>query len=695
MTRTNQRPNPSTTTSKTSSPPLDLRLKSSYRSASPFMVRGVLLFALAVTLDWHTPTVVAQSPPVETPVRAPLSRFVPASAGVFVQVRDATALEAALRKNGAQSLFPILLGLDEKTPPSDLRSLLTGMVSAQHPELVDALMRHELGVMSGSWGQLSSGVILARLPSDGALSEWLPAAQRQDAPGPVRDMLFRTKGGMMVGQREGVAAFAQRRGGSEVLRDALRLIIGGDGETLDAAPGFRELSAALPAKPLAVAHLSATPKHPDALSWFGWKDLRRAVLGLYGREDRLDVAVRGHLSKPAPRKSLGTAALERFYKLPATTLAAWISSADLRLTYDQLLRESSESVAGRYLSLIETLRSVTGRDANTAAALGPHIIFVWDEPLDGPSTAPQLAMLIESAQAQSVVDELDEIAGSWLPDTLDDPDAARVSSTDYLGTRVRHVPLFPLVADESLPLAGTLAQLELSWTAQGDWVILALGREHLHRLLDAQSGLIPTLSNLSDVQGLRRRGNPTSLLLAQPDLAADVIQRWLDRASAEPDAWFGEEWWRRTLAGEGSPAQRLGVAARVEQIPGVVVVAHAHPDTPAFGRLEPEDWILAVDGQVLDLQSPNADLRRLWSTPTTNGRHTLRILRGDLVQDVVLTVPSNDGGWSQLLTRPADVLRDLATAVRPIRFASWTVHASEADQYSALISLRFANAESK
>jgi hypothetical protein len=149
------------------------------------------------------------------------------------------------------------------------------------------------------------------------------------------------------------------------------------------------------------------------------------------------------------------------------------------------------------------------------------------------------------------------------------------------------------------------------------------------------------------------------------------------------------------LATEGSAVQRLGVAARLEQIPGVVVVARVHPQTPAFGKLEPEDWILGMDGQLLDLNAPNADLKRLWAAPTTNGRHVLRIIRGDLVQEVSLEVPPPPAGWSSLLTRPADALRELVAAARPIRFASWTVHASDPNQYSALVSLRFSADSSK
>lgn len=647
--------------------------------------------ALLVAVFCHTPTPLrAQTPAPEPAARAPLARFVPASAGVFVNIRDATELDSALQRANTRNLVGLLLGpTSEGKPSPDLRGWFSALVSADHPAVVEGLMHHEIGLACRSWDDLSQGVLLARLPSPKALAEWLPPAERQDVPGPASDMLFRTKGGMMVGVREGVAAFAHRRESSAVLRDALRLIIGGDGDTLDAAPGFRELSGFLPAKPLAVIHMAPAPKEGTDLNWFGWPRLRRVVLGLYGREERLDIALRGLLAKPAPRKALGTAALERFYKLPATTLAAWISAADLRVSYDQVLQNSPDGTLSRYLYLVESLRAATGRDWDSLPALGPHLIVAWDETLDGPSVAPQLAMLVESPQAQTVVAELDEIAESLLPSLDSDETAPRLRSTTHLGTRLRHVPLDAFVGDESLPLAGTLGQLELSWAAQGDWVILSLSLEHLMRVLDAQSGLVPTLSNLSDVQMLRRRGNPASLLVAQPDLAADVLRRWLDRAAAAPDAWFGDRWWSETLAADGAGAQRLGVAARTEQIPGVVVVARVHPQTPAAGKLEPEDWILGMDGQLLDLGAPNADLKRLWAASPTNGRHVLRIIRGDLVQEVALEVPQAPAGWSNLLSRPADALRELAAAARPIRFASWTVHTSDPNQYSALVSLRF------
>lgn len=637
----------------------------------------------------------AQTQPAEKVARTPLARFVPSSAEVFVNIPNPSELETALRKVGAPGLLAPLLGQDGGgESASAFRAWLGALVGGEYPAAVEGLMQTELGMVGRSWSDLPQGVLLARLPSEEALAKWLPEDRRQDTRKTGSEALIRTKGGMMVAVRDGVAAFAQRRGDGTVIRDTLRLVSGGDGATLDGDAALRELSSHLSAKPLGVIQLASASGEGDAsASWFGWPAQRRTVLGCYAREQRLDVSIRGILAKPAPRRALGTSALERFYQLPATTLAAWISSADLRLTYDQVLQESTDSAVGRYLLLVESMRAATGRGWDSLPPLGPHLIVVWDEDLEGDSAAPHFALLVESPRAQSVVDELDDIVESLVPPS-DDGDSPLVS-TSHLGTRLRHIPLASFVPDDSLPLALTLSKIELSWTAQGDWVMLALSRDHLRRLLDAQSGLVPRLSHLSDVQLLRRRSNPTSLLMVQPDLAADVVRRGLSKSTGAGGSWFGEGWWKDVLGGEGGGENRLGVAVRTEQIPGVVVVADVRPDTPATGKLEPEDWIIGVDGQLLDLNAPNADLRKRWSAPSPDGRHTLRVLRGDSVQDMSLEVPKEHAAKSGWFHRPTDALADIAAWGRSIRFASWTVHTTDADHYSALVSLRFSEGDAK
>jgi len=635
---------------------------------------------------------VAQSRPATPPDRASLARFTPLSADVVVNIHNPSELGTALRRAGAERVVPLLLGADLGPGPA-IRTWLDGLVGAEHPAVVEGLMQTEIGVVSRSWGELSQGVLLARLPTDAALAQWLPENQRQETRTLGSESLFRTKSGMMVAVREGIAAFARRRGDGGVLRDTLRLISGGAGESLDRDPAFRELSGHLPAKPLGVIHLAFAASAEDGpVAWLGWPAQRRMVLGLYDREQRLDVAIRGLSAKPAARRALGTSALERFYRLPATTLAAWISTSDLRMTYDQVLEASRQSAWGRYLQLVESLRAATGRDWESLPALGPHLIVAWDESLEGPSAAPQLALLVESSEAQTVAQELDAIAGSLLPPASDGEAGPKVTMSSHLGTRLRHVPLAAFVGGDSPPLSGMLAQIELSWAAQGDWVILALSRDHLQRLLDAQSGLIPTLSNLPDVQLLRRRGNPTSLLIAQPDLAADVVERALSGSSETDGGWSAEGWLNPSAAGGEGSANRLGVAVRSEQIQGVAVVAQIYPDTPAFGKLEPEDWILGLDGQLLDLAAPNADLRKRWALPVAGNRHTFRILRGDLVQDVTLEAPGEKGGGSGFPVHALEALRELAAVGRSIRFATWSVHPTDPKDYSALATFRFADA---
>jgi len=228
----------------------------------------------------------------------------------------------------------------------------------------------------------------------------------------------------------------------------------------------------------------------------------------------------------------------------------------------------------------------------------------------------------------------------------------------------------------------------LSWAAHGEWFLVALRREQIERILDAQFGLVPTLANIREVKALRKRqASNASILLLQPDLASDVLQRLVLAGDAPHPAKLDPSLFADSALAEAVRGGRLGIGMQVEQEPGTVVVARVYPDTAADGRLRPDDRIIGVDGRLLDLTSPNADLRRRWAEPPPSAGHTLRVQRDDTTIDVVLKRDEPEAQPSDMLTRSLPVIRELATALRTIRFASLTVHPTDERHYSALLSL--------
>jgi hypothetical protein len=294
------------------------------------------------------------------------------------------------------------------------------------------------------------------------------------------------------------------------------------------------------------------------------------------------------------------------------------------------------------------------------------------------------------AQFEAIVESL--IGQDAQNGSADDPEPEHmITRGTHFGVSIAQASLYPDIEGLPLPLSQRMDELPLSWAAHGDWFIVALSRDHIARILDAQFGLVPALSNVRDVQALRkRRGSHTSIVLLQPDLASDVLQRWVGAGPTPPSKKLDPSLFSEPSLAEAVQRQRLGIGMQVEPEPGTVVVARVYPDTAADGHLLPDDRIIGVDGRLLDLGSPNADLRRRWAEPSAAHGHTFRVQREDTTIEVFLKHDDPGAIPEDLLTRSLPAIRGLASALRTIRFASLTVHPTDERHFSALVSLRLA-----
>ena len=149
--------------------------------------------------------------------------------------------------------------------------------------------------------------------------------------------------------------------------------------------------------------------------------------------------------------------------------------------------------------------------------------------------------------------------------------------------------------------------------------------------------------------------------------------------------------WRTVLGDEArssrSRRRALGIGMRVTQKPGRVTVARVYSGAPADGHLQPGDEILGVNGRLLSLGNPNADLRRMIQSAGQNETVALRILRDSKYVDVEITPgpaepKQGQGGAVEALGR-------LARLGQALRYCTFTVFASRPDQYVARVTLGF------
>ncbi|MFQ5495942.1 MAG: PDZ domain-containing protein, partial [Phycisphaerae bacterium] len=368
---------------------------------------------------------------------------------------------------------------------------------------------------------------------------------------------------------------------------------------------------------------------------------------------------------------------------------------ELDKLYAKAAKDQTAGTLARYAALLGVIERGAQPLPEPERHLGPHAIAVWGQELRADSITPQIALMIECDDSPAVRQRLFRVTQRitrlirWLDPSLTQANLT-IQQSRHFGTTIYHVPLTAYAAASKLPMARLLGGADPAWTISNGWLIVALDRPHVERILDAQLGLFPTLANVRDVQPLRRRPvNRSILSVVQPDLAAAALDKWLAAAASGAASPLNPSWWRAGSASADDPAKVLGIRLSEPSPAGAAAVASVEPGSPAAERLQPGDRIVAVDGTVLALTAAAADLRARLRQSTTATGPTWRFERGGVFQEVVLPRPDNDDAPTAQGIDPTAAVRELAALARALQFASLAVDASEPMYYSAILSLRF------
>ena len=163
-----------------------------------------------------------------------------------------------------------------------------------------------------------------------------------------------------------------------------------------------------------------------------------------------------------------------------------------------------------------------------------------------------------------------------------------------------------------MPSLALFANYEPAWASWGNWLILALDRDHIKHIVDAQYGLTPRIAALPNVQRLNYyAAERSTIAVIQPDLASDLVAQWLSDFDAGRASLLDPDWWELPNADEDFLHDDLGIVLAEEFEPGVVTVGEVLPDMPAAGGIQAGDRIVGVDSVLLDLDYPEASLRRI------------------------------------------------------------------------------------
>ncbi len=664
---------------------------------------SLLAYALLAVLAF-TFSASGQQRRTEPIPRMPLARYAPASANLFITIHRLDEVDAAMHRTRAWRLLPMLAENPAGNDTAfDLRGTLQSFLGPTSPIRIDDLMGTEIGLVAPSWSELTSAVWLVHVPDESVIDRWFPQDRSAGGKGSRPNRPFRA-GEVLVSVRNDVAAMVRPKASAPLVRDTLMLLAGRPEPALGQTPEFQDLMGQLPPAPLAVAYFNgrrenrqgeATPGAGIPSSFL--PTINCGVVGLYEGDGRIDFALRASLDTVPDGPVLSDDAIERLVRLPQTTLFGMAIAIDFDRAHEAAVGNPSSAILGRVLTLLAGLRDPSEADAGPLPRLGPRVILAWDQDLRGESSSPQVAVLIECRGAKRMREAVRGIAGNALRliRTIDQVDADSVPAilqTAHLGTPILYIPLTSYAEQSRFPAARLFASTEPAWAAVGNWFVFALSRDHVERILDAQHSLIPRLATLNDVMPLKwRRVDRTALSVAQADLAAVVLDEWLRDFEGGGLSLLDPKWW----AAAGRPAssgvpRRLGIGMKADQKPGVVVVARVYPGTAAAGRLSPGDRIIGINGHLLSLESPNADLRRGWAGAKDDATTTFRVQRDEDIIEVTLDRSGPVARSLMPRIAPADAVRELASLGRTLQFASFTSFAAQSSSYSARLSLRFA-----
>jgi len=365
----------------------------------------------------------------------------------------------------------------------------------------------------------------------------------------------------------------------------------------------------------------------------------------------------------------------------------------------QRVKATPASQTSPLLARVWTLLSALG-GADFAGALDSFWIAAWDQDLRSGRSTPQLAFMVR-VQSEEVVRGLVTKMTTAILDLIQaaDPVSSEavptMNRTEHLGFSITWFDLSRYAKQSRYPLVRLFEFVEPCWTIHDGWWIAALSRDHLERIIDAQSGLLPTLGSVADVTALTaQRASRTSMTIIQGDLAAQTLYLWINDLQAGKASLLNPTFWNSD--GYVEPRNAIGFVPRQPELPGVVIVGQTEDGSPIDGLLQPGDRIIGVDGKLLSLTSPTAEMRRLWLSNATAGQGlTLRIERNQSQFDVVVSDPPRTATSVEAMgMKPGDAIRELASLASGLQFASMTAYSTQPDRYSARVSLRFRPASS-
>lgn len=410
-----------------------------------------------------------------------------------------------------------------------------------------------------------------------------------------------------------------------------------------------------------------------------WRQLipaEQAGLTVRRRGDAIDVLLQGKRAAAVGQPSVpDPTALEDMMVLPRTTALA-LSVSDV-----------PTAAGGFGGDLLRSLAPLIGVFGGGSGDGGRRFVVVWDQPMGRAGSVPAMAVMVRGVDDDAWSSQVDgalhaiapAVVGAVLSPEATEPAEARFEVSTHLSAAITTARVE--VGD------GPGEAVGFSWTIWRGWLIAATTREHIERIVEARLGLVPRVASIANARAALSFGsNPSGLAFMQPSVISDVFSAWAVELKSGRSTLLSRMLEHGSGSGAEAGGDRLGIGMQVSPEPGAVVVARVYPGGAADGRLEEGDRILALNGELLQLEGANAHLRRLWRDRPEGGLSTFRVLRSGTLVDVAFPPPASRIDGAPL--DPANALLALAALGRGIPMATLVTKETGDEVIAARLSIQ-------
>lgn len=613
---------------------------------------------LAAILAW----VVAAWPVSRAAADDSLARYVPADAGLYVEVRGATDLLIPLTDSTLWMTLAELAG--QPARPEEIegwRRQIRDSIGMTPEQAIRELFAGGVAYFGEGLGRAQDAVLVCRRGEGKPLKELIEQWQARPIPNAGRASVYQLKSDVGLGAFDDLLVFgdATRPGGQ--FAQVLRLAEPRPPASLADAPAFQGLLKRVPPKPDAVlyariraeaaaasqpatasAPASQPPRRPARLDLPGpLRGASRMLLALHREDSRLHFTAVG--DAPAAGAARSSRVVELAPRLPERTLLAWATELDYPALVEAARGLPERHIVRLALRLQERSATVPRliEALDPAVCLAVGMVEPAERALPAPP-APAAALLLAARDADAAEQELNALMASsvsvynLLSLTWGLPALTQATDRSVADTPVHFVDLSGLLEN----FDKGLSELHLCWARDGDVLIIASHLDWLEQILESRHGQSATLEPVLKLARRAPGAAASTVLAVQSGPISDLGSLWLRYLENVAPQVLREEWWR-----DRQPASRnarLGI--NVEQPEGGtrLRVTSVDDDGPAAGVLRPGDVLVGTAGQRFATTQPVVEIRRAL-TERPNARWIdLQVERGGNIRNCRVALPFVD-----------------------------------------------------